>query len=951
MKNVVTKTLALIVTLSMLLTFIPAVFAGAADVMHIASKEDFDAFVAAGASTDAILDVDIDLGTVTPVFSGYATDATSGYSGVFDGNGHSITYAITGPATGKGLFGALAADAVIKNLTVNGTITITAASRQFIGSIVGYNFGTIENCISNVNISSTKTNSKNIGGIVGVNIAPGIVRDCVNNGTLGELGGYVGGIIGENRGGCLYGCENNGVIIANMVAANFAGGIVGQITAKQNGDIITIEKSVNKGSVTATSNNGSTVGGIVGQINISSTHVTGGAKVNILGCASFGELSADTADAVIGQNKSDVYGLTPVIEAGAPAHEHTYDYENGIVNRLSCAQAEVTYTCTSCEADVEGHTITEIVAGEYHISGAWESDGDTYVKKCTACGTILVTDTTGAVASLNEAVQSLQKSWFRLIPVYGKDVNVCEMLENKLSETFSGIHVALKSADNPASGLASIDADGTLHYFYADPAASRFLWTENIPVVFTLEKGGETVEYAPASPVLVRWDAAKVQQAMETAVVSRVTAETIKGNNASLDEVTDDLVLYKTVNGENGSRIGWTLISWESSAPDVIAVDDSAQSSSDTLFAPYIGRVKRGMRDTDVTLTATFTFQRTDATTNEAPITITKDYAVTVKGVGDDVKAEMQAALDANYLAEKLTYIGTKERIDPAAVKDDVQLLLPRTSGIPNNANYRFEVASQNEAVATVSAYRLNVYRPLPGEAPVDVTLTVKMIHRDYSDIYVTKDITLTIAPIEQSEIDAQIVLMEKVKAAFFEGLNDGANESIDKVVNNLHPFYEAIDDGNGGIKWIYTNAAATGTGIAAVSIDPNHPSEQWDRFQSDEPSVISNETLLVTPDKENTVVTVYAMLSSTQFERYGELYPEKPDFDKLYRQEVWAKITVPGTDPTEASAPVEDETQDETENKDLCKFCHREHKGFWGKIQGFFHKIFYFFAHLFGKR
>lgn len=32
------------------------------------------------------------------------------------------------------------------------------------------------------------------------------------------------------------------------------------------------------------------------------------------------------------------------------------------------------------------------------------------------------------------------------------------------------------------------------------------------------------------------------------------------------------------------------------------------------------------------------------------------------------------------------------------------------------------------------------------------------------------------------------------------------------------------------------------------------------------------------------------------------------------------------------------------------CKYCGQVHEGFWGKIVGFFHKIAYFFAHLFGK-
>ncbi len=33
------------------------------------------------------------------------------------------------------------------------------------------------------------------------------------------------------------------------------------------------------------------------------------------------------------------------------------------------------------------------------------------------------------------------------------------------------------------------------------------------------------------------------------------------------------------------------------------------------------------------------------------------------------------------------------------------------------------------------------------------------------------------------------------------------------------------------------------------------------------------------------------------------------------------------------------------------CKWCGKTHKGFWQSIVGFWHTIFYSFAHLFGLR
>ena len=39
-----------------------------------------------------------------------------------------------------------------------------------------------------------------------------------------------------------------------------------------------------------------------------------------------------------------------------------------------------------------------------------------------------------------------------------------------------------------------------------------------------------------------------------------------------------------------------------------------------------------------------------------------------------------------------------------------------------------------------------------------------------------------------------------------------------------------------------------------------------------------------------------------------------------------------------------------QSSGEELCKYCHKPHTGFFGKIVGFFHNIAYFFAHLFGK-
>ena len=940
MKKRLSTSLSLLLALILLVSGIP--FALAADPVHIASAEDFAAFVAGDATADAVLDADIDLGEWTTAF-------TDGYSGTLDGNGHSITYIKTNP-TGNfhSLIKILAEGGVIKNLTIKGSMTFNAA-RTYNASFVYENHGTIEGCVNEMSITHTGTkNCQYVSGITAKNY--GTVKDCVNNAEI-SVRNYAGGIVAQNMGGTVLNCTNNGTITATNVAG-YAGGIVAAIGAASSEDVNLIENCINNGDVTGGSGDYGFAGGIVGQINIASSYATYQSQpsITIKGCSSTGTLSAGggTDEFVAKNNNPDNSTLT--IEAGAPVHVHTYD-EGVETTPATCGKDGVrTYTCTSCDEGTEGHSYTEVIpaTGNHTAPETWTAEtidgNEKLVKRCTVCNQLLAQKSAAAAATLENVLQSLSDNWFRLTPKFGRDANVCTMLSDAItSYGYEGVTVSVASAENPADGAAAIADNGDITYFYADPALYRPMWFASIPVTFTLSLDDADVTYEKNA--VINWDADKAKTAMENNIVSYVTEDIMKGSNASLAAVTDALVLPKVALDAENEQMLWTLISWTSSDPDTIVVSDKNQTSADTLFNPYVGEVKRGIEDKTVTLTATYNFQRTAH--DEDPITLEKQYTVTVKGIGDELLQQMQAELDANYTADKLTYITDKTPIDPNAVTQDVQLLLPRNAGISNPNDYTFTVTSDNEANASVSSYRLNVTRPLPGEAPAAVTLTVTMKHKNYSDLSVSKQLTLTVAPIAQAEIDAQKALMAQVKAHFFDGLNNGANEAPDKVVNNLHAFYEAVPDGNGGLRWIYTNADVTDLGISAVSIDPFHPSERWDKFQSTEPDVISHENLVVTPAEENTTVRIYAMLSSKQFERYAELYPDNADFDALYRQEVWVDLVVPGTNPTAPDTPEIPDTPDTPDTPDnLCKFCGKDHTGFWGKIVQFFHNIFYFFAH-----
>ena len=162
--------------------------------LSISSVEDFLVFAencrldAYSQNLAVTLTADLDLQN-TP-FAGVPI-----FCGTFDGDGHSISgLTIAGEGSVLGLFRYVTAGAVVKNLTVEGTVQ-PQGSRDCVGSIVGENAGLVENCT----FSGTVSASDKVGGIAGVNTVTGVIDTCQ---TEGQVQGdhFVGGIVGENMG-------------------------------------------------------------------------------------------------------------------------------------------------------------------------------------------------------------------------------------------------------------------------------------------------------------------------------------------------------------------------------------------------------------------------------------------------------------------------------------------------------------------------------------------------------------------------------------------------------------------------------------------------------------------------------------------------------------------------------------------------------------------------------
>lgn len=518
-------------------------------------------------------------------------------------------------------------------------------------------------------------------------------------------------------------------------------------------------------------------------------------------------------------------------------------------------------------------------------------------------------DKEAAKSELQKIVERLDGT-ITLTPEYGRDTNVNTMLSAKLGD--SSIAVSVSKVEEVYGG-AGIAADGTITYFFVDPNTTPLVHNGSYNVTFALGKAGATETLQV--PVVIGWDVQRVRDTISAEITSRLTTEGLCAAGDDPNLLTQDLTLPKVIDGKR-----WALISWTSSDPTVIAVSDKNQQTADTLFDPYVGVVKTPTQDTTVTLTATVTFQLTDA--QEQTVTVSKVFTVTVKGQQTNVREQLLAKLDAGFasyggLRDAVTGLPLTQRDGKYLAANDIHFPTTRDFGVDGKYTPVTITSSDTDTIVPPdvnNAARAEVYRPLPGEAAKDVTVTVTITDSD-SGVSASRSFLIAVQPLTQQEIDAELALMAAVKAHYFDGIRN-ANTDAKNILTDLHPFREAYLDADGQLVWVYDHADLTGSGIVPVAMDGWTESEQWRLFRSTDPDVISHENLLVTRAAGDKTVTVSSELSSETLGKYAARYPDNKDFQALSCQPVSVELTVPGTEPV-TPTPV-DPTPVEPDHKAL---------------------------------
>lgn len=126
---------------------------------------------------------DIDLTGIawTPLASAMDGNTTKGFSGTFNGNGHTIrNFSFTPEWIGFALFNKINASAVVENVCIEATINDAGS---WIGGITVDNLGTIRNCLVDVTLKGSRGDSY-AGGICCNNKPGGVIENCVVLGSI-----------------------------------------------------------------------------------------------------------------------------------------------------------------------------------------------------------------------------------------------------------------------------------------------------------------------------------------------------------------------------------------------------------------------------------------------------------------------------------------------------------------------------------------------------------------------------------------------------------------------------------------------------------------------------------------------------------------------------------------------------------------------------------------------
>lgn len=1019
----------------------------------------------------------------------YNDAANSGFAGTLDGDRHIVS----GLKSTEGLVSCLSSVGTVKNLTVIGTVsgsshvggiaatssgtvenclfdgTVTTSSSSAsaggivgraskgnrivncvntgdikntctsysstlnIGGIVGYTYGTVENCYSTGNVSARtdRDTNKGIGGIAGQVYASAVLRNCYVTGVVTGPKAGISPVVNLVASGATV--ENCYYLHAAGIGASTAGAL--QKTAEE---MRTPEFAAEMGMHldSGNSNGGFPVlpwqgGTPVDNADLKAAAAAANAlQLRGMSAAAAKKAKADWyAENVLGlyeltdgnYNKADLckeYGIEEPGEAVTDLHDyfltalqkHFYkelglDAENADLLKADATGVYQLRGLTPVSGDPEEEeetaqtytgfltlptsvTVPAEGSGEKTVSLTWTADNalvntatgaltapaggkatvtlkatltsgsESKVKTFTLClwskaaeQQQTLDDIAAVITARNAAVRPLQGVglYNDTTDANGKGV---EKAFRRLLEEMGYKDVADKAVITYTDGSAKASGfDGAAHeYITANGDVKFFDGAVQLKeayyagLEFKVAYGGAEKTITTRAIVGRSFDDV---QAQLTEAAKTLTWEMIRGENTNEAEtdttgawdrhavvggITSNLTLPYSISGRYDMQVQWAVV-------DVAEDSNCLYISSDKDSASGVGNIVRPVRPAEgelpedagkETLIARVTYTDFDDDpyikehiTGQNGVEVYADvfFDITVAPFDIDATNEMQTALRDNYQSLLVDFVDKTTKPDLRKVDADLQMprpyLLQQEGIMTDSYNQKVTMVSLTPDVLGFNGYHAMVYRPLPGEKPVEAKYVVTITTRSSGLLLARQEFSFTIQPFTQPELDGAAVFMTKALTGdvYWNGIK---NENTDKtkVTSDLYPFAEICKNEDGTLKYVRGTVNMTFDGIEADDIPGWLDTEKYRCFRSSRPSVIENELLRVHQPEYNTTVTLDSVLTYTKYAQYWEKFgingtEESKErykaFAQFYKQPIQIDLTVPGT--TGQNDPNENQT------------------------------------------
>lgn len=466
--------------------------------------------------------------------------------------------------------------------------------------------------------------------------------------------------------------------------------------------------------------------------------------------------------------------------------------------------------------------------------------------------------------------------------------------------------------------------NGNITYFTGDGTARQTVQYTGLK--FNITYAGATKEITLRGTVGRSAD--DVQQLVESAAGS-LNWELIRGENTNgatqsevagwtlytvNDRITSNLTLPSGIAGRYDVKVQWGTRNTEwlyitngTNGTGVGTVNRPLQPADGTALPEKAGKFR---------LIARVTYDAFDDYTlahitgdNGVEVYADVFFDATVAPFDSSVTSEMQNALAEKYQGLLRDFVDKTKPVDKTAISDDMQMprpaLLEQEGIMTDSYNQKVTMVSRTPDVLDFNGYHAMVYRPLPGEEPVEAKYVVTITTRSSGLLLARQEFSFTIQPFTQQELNGAAAFMTKALTGdvYWNGIK---NENTDKtkVTSDLYPFAEICKNEDGTLKYVRGTVNMTFDGIEADDIPGWLDTEKYRCFRSSRPSVIENELLRVHRPEYNTTVTLDSVLTYTKYAQYWEKFgingteetkERYKDFAQFYKQPIHIDLTVIG--------------------------------------------------------